>query len=179
MRPDDLLCRISPSNRNKTAPWLNCYSLVEKTRTFTYQSCGNRPLRNGGVGKFCCDVAPASTRREETTIRANARGQLRLLVVMTFIDVLYTHTLSAFCLTRCRDRNRLRWSGEGLEDTVMSDVKATTPKQGAHVHCAAREGVFEVVFVNALMQSANIRLVDGSGHVIPNIPWTALSTAKA
>jgi hypothetical protein len=36
------------------------------------------------------------------------------------------------------------------------------------------EGVFEVVFVNALMQSANVRLVDGSGHVIPNVPWTPL-----
>jgi hypothetical protein len=36
------------------------------------------------------------------------------------------------------------------------------------------EGVFEVVVVNALMQAANIRLVDGSGHVMPNVPWTAL-----
>jgi hypothetical protein len=28
--------------------------------------------------------------------------------------------------------------------------------------------------LNALMQTANIRLADGSGHVIPNMPWTAL-----
>jgi hypothetical protein len=27
---------------------------------------------------------------------------------------------------------------------------------------------------NTLMQTANIRLADGSGHVIPNVPWTAL-----
>jgi hypothetical protein len=25
------------------------------------------------------------------------------------------------------------------------------------------------------MQTANIRLVDGSGHVVPNVPWTALN----
>ena len=37
-----------------------------------------------------------------------------------------------------------------------------------------QEGVFEVVFVNALMQTANVRLIDGSGHVVPNVPWTAL-----
>jgi hypothetical protein len=42
------------------------------------------------------------------------------------------------------------------------------------------DGVFEVVFVNALMQTANIRLVDGTAHVLPNVPWTALSyPAKA
>jgi len=39
------------------------------------------------------------------------------------------------------------------------------------------EGVFEVVGVNSLMQTANIRPVDGTGHVIPNIPWTDLMPA--
>jgi len=53
--------------------------------------------------------------------------------------------------------------------------KPTVPKNGQHVQDAQREGVFEVVFVNALMQTANIRLVDGSGHVVPNVPWTALN----
>jgi hypothetical protein len=42
------------------------------------------------------------------------------------------------------------------------------------VSTTQHEGVFEVVAVNALMQAANIRLVDGSGPVIPNVPWTAL-----
>ena len=51
----------------------------------------------------------------------------------------------------------------------------TTPKNGQHVKCAEREGVFEVVFVNTLMQTANIRLVDGTGHVVPNVPWAALT----
>jgi hypothetical protein len=56
----------------------------------------------------------------------------------------------------------------------MAETKTTAPKQGDHVRDTQHEGVFEVVFVNALMQSANVRLVDGSGHVIPNVPWTAL-----
>src|SRR5215469_5706074 len=51
----------------------------------------------------------------------------------------------------------------------------TTLKGGHRVKCANREGVFEVVFVNALMQTANIRLVDGTARVVPNVPWTALT----
>lgn len=38
------------------------------------------------------------------------------------------------------------------------------------------EGIFEVVFVNALIQTANIRLVDGTAHVVSNVPWTSLKT---
>jgi hypothetical protein len=56
----------------------------------------------------------------------------------------------------------------------MAEPEVTSPKQGDHVGIIQHEGVFEVVGVNALMQAANIRLVDGSGHVIPNVPWTAL-----
>jgi hypothetical protein len=56
----------------------------------------------------------------------------------------------------------------------MTVTKATAPKQGDLVSCTHQEGIFEVLGVNALMQTANIRLEDGSGHVLPNIPWTAL-----
>ena len=52
--------------------------------------------------------------------------------------------------------------------------KLIVPKNGQHVTSTQHEGVFEILFVNALMQTANIRLVDGSGHVVPNVPWTAL-----
>ncbi|MGD0962684.1 MAG: hypothetical protein ABSA57_02145 [Candidatus Acidiferrales bacterium] len=52
--------------------------------------------------------------------------------------------------------------------------KVIVPKRGDRVSTTQQEGVFEVVGVNALMQAANIRLVDGSGPVIPNVPWTAL-----
>lgn len=53
--------------------------------------------------------------------------------------------------------------------------EGTAPKKDERVTAIGHEGVFEVVFVNALMQTANIRLLDGTGHVIPNVPWTALT----
>lgn len=52
--------------------------------------------------------------------------------------------------------------------------KVIAPKVGQHVTSAQQAGLFEIVFVNALMQTANIRLVDGTGHVVPNVPWTDL-----
>ena len=61
---------------------------------------------------------------------------------------------------------------------MSNEASASAPKNGEHVRSAQHEGVYEVVFVNSLMQTANIRPVDGSGHVIPNIPWSALSHAK-
>ena len=59
---------------------------------------------------------------------------------------------------------------------MTTESKVTAPKQGDLVGTTQHEGVFEVVGVNALMQAANIRLADGSGHVIPNVPWTALKS---
>jgi hypothetical protein len=59
---------------------------------------------------------------------------------------------------------------------MPTESKLTTPRKGEHVRSTQHEGAFEVVFVNALMQTANIRLLDGSGHVVPNVPWTALKT---
>jgi hypothetical protein len=57
---------------------------------------------------------------------------------------------------------------------MSTGAKLIAPKNGEHVPSTQHEGVFEVVFVNSLMQTANIRLVDGSGHVVPNVPWTGL-----
>jgi hypothetical protein len=57
---------------------------------------------------------------------------------------------------------------------MSTSAKLITPKNGEHVSSTEHECVFEVVFVNSLMQTANIRLVDGSGHVVPNVPWTEL-----
>jgi len=60
----------------------------------------------------------------------------------------------------------------------MSSIpKVVPPKEKEHVTTAGQPGVFEVVFVNTLMQTANIRLVDGTAHVVPNVPWTALTPA--
>jgi hypothetical protein len=61
---------------------------------------------------------------------------------------------------------------------VATQSNVTVPKNGDHVRSAEHEGVYEVVGVNALMQTANIRLVDGTAHVIPNVPWTMLTAEK-
>jgi hypothetical protein len=57
---------------------------------------------------------------------------------------------------------------------MSTGTKLISPKKGEHVRSTQHESVFEVVFVNALMQTANIRLLDGTGSVVPNVPWTAL-----
>lgn len=60
----------------------------------------------------------------------------------------------------------------------MPESNAIGPKRGDRVSTNQHMGIFEVVGVNALMQTANIRPVDGSGSVIPNVPWTALKPAN-
>ena len=61
---------------------------------------------------------------------------------------------------------------------MATQVKLAVPKRGDLVSTTQQEGVFEVVGVNALMQAANIRLADGTGPVLPNVPWTALKAVE-
>lgn len=56
----------------------------------------------------------------------------------------------------------------------MVEAKISAPKRKDRVASANYDGVFEVVGVNSLMQTANLRAVDASRPVIPNVPWTAL-----
>jgi len=58
---------------------------------------------------------------------------------------------------------------------MLKEPKLVAPKNGERVKSAQHEGIFEVVFVNALMQCANIRSIDGSAGVVPNVPWTVLT----
>jgi hypothetical protein len=58
---------------------------------------------------------------------------------------------------------------------MSAEPKITAPKNGQKVRSSLQEGIFEIVFVNALIQTANIRLIDGTAHVVPNVPWTALT----
>jgi hypothetical protein len=59
-------------------------------------------------------------------------------------------------------------------EVKMAEAKTVAPKRGDRVDSTDHQGTFEVVAVNSLMQTANLRAVDGSGPVIPNVPWTAL-----
>lgn len=61
---------------------------------------------------------------------------------------------------------------------MSAEPKLSPPKHGQHVNSALHEGIFEIVFVNALMQTANIRPVNGIGSVVPNVPWTALKARE-
>ena len=56
----------------------------------------------------------------------------------------------------------------------MAEAKVVAPRRGDQVGSANHHGIYEVVAVNSLMQTANLRAVDGSSPVIPNVPWTAL-----
>ena len=60
----------------------------------------------------------------------------------------------------------------------MTETKVVAPKRGDRVGSAGQQGIFEVVAVNSLMQTANLRNVDGSSPVVPNVPWTSLITSK-
>lgn len=56
----------------------------------------------------------------------------------------------------------------------MAEAKTIAPKRKDRVGSTNYDGIFEVVGVNSLMQTANLRAVDASRPVIPNVPWTAL-----
>ena len=57
---------------------------------------------------------------------------------------------------------------------MTAEYSGTIPKRGERVGIAQQEGVFEVVDINSLMQTANVKLTGGQGHVIGNVSWTWL-----
>jgi hypothetical protein len=46
------------------------------------------------------------------------------------------------------------------------------------VICSEHDGTFEVVAVNSLMQTANIRSLDGNAPVIANVAWATLKSLR-
>lgn len=57
---------------------------------------------------------------------------------------------------------------------MIAEYTGTIPKRADSVRMAERPGLFEVVDVNMLMQTANLKSTDGTGHVTRNVPWTSL-----
>jgi hypothetical protein len=57
---------------------------------------------------------------------------------------------------------------------MNTGTSAATPKRGDRVSMVNQEGVFEVADINSLMQTANLKLTDGQGHITRNVPWTSL-----
>ena len=56
----------------------------------------------------------------------------------------------------------------------MAEYTGTVPKIGNRVGIDGQSGLYEVVDVNTLMQTANLKSTDGLGHITRNVPWTAL-----
>jgi hypothetical protein len=57
---------------------------------------------------------------------------------------------------------------------MSADYAGTVPKRGNHVGIDGQSGVFEVVDVNMLMQTATLKSMDGPGHITRDVPWTSL-----
>ena len=57
---------------------------------------------------------------------------------------------------------------------MSAEYAGTVPKIGNRVGIAEQAGLFEVVDVNTLMQTASLKATDGQGHVTRNVPWTSL-----
>jgi hypothetical protein len=57
---------------------------------------------------------------------------------------------------------------------MAAKYSGTVPKIGNRVGIDGQSGLFEVVDVNTLMQTANLKATDGQGHVTRVVPWTSL-----
>jgi len=57
---------------------------------------------------------------------------------------------------------------------MIAEYTGTIPKRGDRVGTAQQEGVFEVVDINSLMQTAHLKSTDGYGHITRNVPWPSL-----
>ena len=58
------------------------------------------------------------------------------------------------------------------EDRMSAEYSGTVPKRGDRVELSEKSGTFEIVDVNTLMQTVNVKSADE--HVTRNIPWTSL-----
>jgi hypothetical protein len=57
---------------------------------------------------------------------------------------------------------------------MTAEYRGTVPKIGDRVGMIEQPGVFDLVDVNMLMQTANLKATDGQGHVTRNVPWPSL-----
>jgi hypothetical protein len=59
---------------------------------------------------------------------------------------------------------------------MTTGTGTANPKRGDRVRLENQEGVFEIADINSLMQTANLKLTDGQGHITRNVPWTSLKS---
>ena len=65
------------------------------------------------------------------------------------------------------------------EDHMSAEYRGAVPKRGERVGMAKQSGLFEVVDVNTLMQTANLKSTDGQGRITRNVPWPSLKFQAA
>jgi hypothetical protein len=57
---------------------------------------------------------------------------------------------------------------------MIAGYSGAIPKIGDLVDIAQQEGAFEIVAINSLMQTADLKSTDGNGHITRNVDWTSL-----
>jgi hypothetical protein len=57
---------------------------------------------------------------------------------------------------------------------MSADYSGTVPKKGDRVGLAEQSGLFEIVDVNMLMQTVNVKSTDGKEHVTRNVSWNSV-----
>jgi hypothetical protein len=62
---------------------------------------------------------------------------------------------------------------------MTGQYTGTVPKIGDRVGINEQAGAYEVVDVNLLMQTANLKSTDGEGHITRNVAWTSLKFQSA
>jgi hypothetical protein len=55
----------------------------------------------------------------------------------------------------------------------------TLPREATGFRMCEQPGIFEVVEVHMLPQTADLKLTDGTGHVTRNVSWTSLTYQRA
>ena len=71
-------------------------------------------------------------------------------------------------------KQRMHLGTDDKEDHMSAEYRGAVPKRGDRVGMLEQSGLFEVVDINTLMQTANLKSTDGQGHVTRNVPWTSL-----
>ena len=56
----------------------------------------------------------------------------------------------------------------------MAECGGNVPKKGDRVRIGEQPGIFEVVEVNMLLQTADLKSTRGKGQVTQNVSWTSL-----
>jgi hypothetical protein len=78
------------------------------------------------------------------------------------------------CSYKARKAQAAHLGAGAKEDHMSADYSGTVPKRGDRVGLTEQSVLFEVVDVNTLMQTVNLKSTDGKEHVTRNIPWTSL-----